>query len=122
MSEEPTGQGDSATSIHLERRAWVRYAADLQAACHLAGGMRDAGWPGMVHDISAGGIALLLRHRFKPGTTLAVDLKSASGQYLRTVRARVIYAVPTTVQGDHWWRVGCVLVNTLQDDELQALL
>jgi hypothetical protein len=122
MSEPTAEPDDSAASVQVERRAWVRYTSDLRASCHETGGGHDIGWPGMVHDISAGGLALLLRHRFKPGTLLLVDLKAASGQLLRTVQVRVIYAVPTRSHGDHWWRVGCVLLAELKDDDLQALL
>jgi hypothetical protein len=100
----------------------VRYAADLQASCHVAGAMRDAGWPALVQDISAGGVALVLRHRFKPGTLLLVELKSASGKFLRTVRARVVHASPTQADGHQAWRVGCALAGGLNDEEVQALL
>src|SRR5438270_10692250 len=58
----------------VERRAWVRYVSDLTAAC-LTGDLRnDVGWPARVRDVSAGGIGLLLRHRFRPGTHLSLEL------------------------------------------------
>jgi hypothetical protein len=122
MSEDPASHGVAAHSVQSERRAWVRYAADLEASCHMSGTLQDAGWPGTVQDISARGVALLLKHRFKPGTTLLVDLKNPDGKFLRTVRARVIYAAPTQSRGDHWWRIGCTLVEDLTEEDLRALL
>jgi hypothetical protein len=75
-----------------------------------------------VQDISAGGIGLQLRHRFRPGTPLRVELRRSDGTLLREVQVRVAYAAPARVNGDFIWRVGCAFDTALSNDELQCLL
>jgi len=60
-------QSPIINALTIERRAWVRYASSCEVSYQNAGALKDAGWPGKVFDISAGGIGLLLRHRFPPG-------------------------------------------------------
>jgi hypothetical protein len=105
----------------LERRAWVRYGSDLQAAGRAIGVRGGGGWTARVCDLSAGGIGLFLHHRFKPGTPLLIELTGTGRGYRRTVRARVVYATAIRDACSLCWRVGCALVTPLSDEELRAL-
>jgi PilZ domain len=122
MAEPKEEAGGKQTGgISEERRAWVRYATDLTASCHAEGSLKDAGWPAKVSDISAGGIGLLLRHRFQPGAPLVVELRSSDNQIQRLVQVRVRHARPVIAQGDQCWLVGCIFVPPLSEEEVQIL-
>jgi hypothetical protein len=111
-----------AEAPSIDRRAWVRYAANMEISCQDSGILRNAGWPGKVMDISVGGIGLILRHRFPPGAPLAVELKSPTGKTLKTISARVMHSRPVIVGGDPCWLIGCALVKNFAEQELQQLL
>jgi hypothetical protein len=98
----------------------VRLSSDLAAACRPAG-TRDVGWLGRVRDISQGGIGLLLRHRFRPGTSLSVELRESTGTFLRTVLVRVAHATAIVVDGTDYWLLGCAFESPLSDAEFQEL-
>jgi hypothetical protein len=121
---QPVGreQEQAVPADVLERRAWVRYGTDLEALCRGPGRRKAVGWPARVRDISAGGVGLLLRHRFRPGSYLAVELHSPSGGCLRVLGVRVVHTTPTSVDGEPCWVTGCLLTDQLTDDEVQALL
>ena len=106
----------------VERRAWVRYGTDMKATCRGAGSRKEVGWPARVRDVSAAGIGLLLRHRFRPGSYLAVELHDPSGGCLRLLAVRVVHTTPLCVDGEPCWLTGCLLAEQLGEDELQALL
>ncbi len=92
--------------------------AALEASCHPIASARDDPWPAQVRDLSSGGIGLLIKRRFEPGTLLAVELQSLSQDFSRTLVARVIHAKS---QGGGDWVIGCILASKLDDDELEAL-
>jgi hypothetical protein len=123
MSESALTPDPQAAAVSQlpERRAFLRLTSDLAATC-AAANERDVGWPGKIRDISQGGVGLLLRHRFRPGTRLTVELRSHSGAYLRTVRARVVHAKPAVVDGVVCWVLGCAFDQPLSEEELQPLL
>ena len=73
-----------------DRRTWVRFAIDLNVTYRQAGALKDSGWPGRVANVSAGGLSLLLRHRFEAGTQLAVEVHNRAGTFRRTLLARVV--------------------------------
>jgi hypothetical protein len=104
-----------------ERRAYVRLASDLASTCHLPGGAREVGWPGRVRDISRGGVGLLMRHCFRPGTALEIELRGRSGEVLRTVAARVVHATAVRADGHTCWLLGCALDHVLTDEEFASL-
>src|SRR5262249_27989242 len=104
-----------------ERRAYVRLASDLTATCRPAGRFQTVAWPGKVRDVSPGGVGLVLRHRFRPGTALAVELRETTGTPLRTVLVRVVHATAVVVEGNPCWLLGCAFDEPLGDDEFRAL-
>jgi hypothetical protein len=105
----------------MERRAYVRLTCDLAATCRPSGRSLEPSWLGTVRDISAGGVGLLLRHCFHPGTALTVELREGTGRLVRTVQVRVVHATALQVEGSHRWLLGCAFDRPLSDEELQAL-
>ena len=73
-------------------------------------------------DVSRGGLGLLLRHRFAPGTRLTVEVSGASGGSARLAGVHVVYAKPTVAAGDLCWLVGCRFDEPLSEDELKSWL
>jgi hypothetical protein len=118
---DAAGGQKGTTSRHLERRTYVRLASDLTASCRPAGRHLDPGWLGTVRNISRGGVGLLLRHRFQPGTDLTVELRDAAGELRRTVGVRVAHATAVLVDGIDCWLLGCAFDQPLSEEEFQAL-
>jgi hypothetical protein len=107
----------------FERRAWVRQASELEAFCEpIAGEIaseREMSWSAKVHDISAGGLGLILQRRFEHGTTLILEL---SGKKEIPDRTLFVTVVHVQAHGRNKWLVGCAFANPLADDELRAFL
>jgi hypothetical protein len=74
-----------------------------------------------VRDVSAGGIGLLLRHRFRPGAFLTVEVQGPAGA-CRPLAVRVVHATPVNPGDGLCWLVGCILLEPLGEEELRALL
>src|SRR5262245_37707588 len=121
MSARETTDRETQAAL-IERRTYVRLASDLEATCRSTGaGIREVGWPGSVHDISQGGIGLLLTHCFQSGTELAVELREHSGALRRIVRARVVHAHATNDGGNTCWLLGCAFDSPLSEEEFESL-
>jgi hypothetical protein len=101
-----------------DRRASVRHVCDQEALSRPLELPDAISWGAKVHDVSRGGLGLLLCYPFKPGTFLAVDLRCGQAAS-RTVLVRVVHA---TDQADGTWSVGCEFAAPLSDAELAALL
>ena len=104
----------------LDRRAWVRFDTDLDAVCQSNRGVQ--GWAGTVVNISQGGIGLLLRHRFRQGTPLLVEIKNRCGNSLRAVHVRVRHVTAHFDNQDCCWMLGCEFVNPLPEKDVEELL
>jgi hypothetical protein len=120
MTHPPTLAQSAAaagTAPH-ERRASVRQACDLEGLSHPLDQSDAICWGATVQDVSLGGLGLLVCYPFKPGTLLAVELRTARGAP-RTVLARVVHAHD---QADGSWVVGCEFSRRLSADELNELL
>jgi hypothetical protein len=118
LNSAPHEQGCSAAAV--ERRVWVRYGSDLEATCRTPAAAKEMGWPGRVRDISAGGVGLLMRHRFRPGSPLLLELNLRGGR--QVVAVRVIHATPVSAVDGPCWLLGCAFAAPLEPDALQALL
>jgi hypothetical protein len=79
----------------------------------------DTAWLGRVRDISVGGIALLLNHRFELGTALIVELSAKSKVASRPRPVRVVHVTP---EKKGRWIIGCAFASILSADELQGFL
>jgi hypothetical protein len=122
MSEpKPLAAHNSSGSLELERRAFVRLASDRAVSCSAAGRSRELGWAGRLQNISQGGFGLLLEHRFRPGTAVAVDFRDSDGKSLRTLQACVVHAKAVLVDGCPCWLLGCAFDSPLTDQEFAIL-
>lgn len=92
--------------------------ASLEASCHPIASAKDEPWPAQVRELTAGGIGLMIKRRFEPGTLLAVELQSSTTDFSRTLVARVIHAKS---QGGGDWVIGCILASKLDEEELESL-
>jgi hypothetical protein len=75
-------------------------------------------WTAEVKDVSSGGIGLLLKRRFEPGTILAVEPQGPTADTPCVLLVRVVHA---TRQADGVWLLGGRLITDLTEDEVQAL-
>jgi hypothetical protein len=119
---QPEEKSESSTATSPERRAWVRYGVDLDATCHPPGDRKEVGWPGQVRDVSAGGIGLVMRHCFRPGTPLLVEVHGETGECCRVLPVRVVHATPINPGAGAVWLVGCAFLDSLSEYELRLLL
>jgi hypothetical protein len=101
----------------LERRAWVRYASCPYAASYVIDAKTDVGWWAKIHDVSAGGVAMSLNWRVKPGSILVLEKLGGAGRPYRTLTMRVAHMSPDPAGG---WFVGCEFVRPLTDEDLEA--
>jgi c-di-GMP-binding flagellar brake protein YcgR len=111
----PCAQAPSNRSPE-DRRAFQRYAADLEVSCRPLGALRADSWPARLKDISAGGIGLVVERRFEPGTMLAVDLVSTGSGSPRTLLSRVRHV---TAQPEGEWLLGVALLREMSEEELK---
>jgi hypothetical protein len=100
----------------------VRLATDLPVTCRPKGKKIDVGWPGRVRNISQGGIGLLLRHRFEPGTVLTVELRGSGGPLMRAMTLRVLHATAVVDGAMPSWLHGCAFDRPLSSPEFDALV
>jgi hypothetical protein len=105
----------------VERRAWVRFPSDREAGCRIVSSAdaeeAKTGWPGRMRNASPGGLALMLKRRFEPGSVLIVEL-AAKKERLRLL-VRVVYV---RAQNKGRWIVGCAFASPLSEEELQDVL
>ena len=118
---EPNLSEQPSLSLDRDRRAYLRISSDLATTCRADSSAREPAWPGRVHNISQGGVGLILQHRFAPGTVLLVDLRETAGVLLRTVQARVVHATAILDDGNPCWLLGCVFDRPLDEAEFAAL-
>jgi hypothetical protein len=119
LEPETLQQIANDSSAGSDRRAWVRHPCDLDSACQPLAGARGLQWPGKVRNLSGGGIAVRLARRFEAGTVLAIDVQGRDESTVQTLLARVIHVL---LQNDGSWLLGCAFTNSLNEDDLKALL
>jgi hypothetical protein len=109
------------SAARIECRVHPRHACGLEASCLpvAARGDNALHWPGTICDISTGGVGLVLKRRFEPGTELAIELRAGVDHPEQTLLARVRHATP--LPAGHWL-LGCAFISELSDDEGQSLL
>jgi hypothetical protein len=87
-------------------------------SCRPAGLASEAALPALLTDVSAGGMALVLRYHLVPGTVLYLDLRDLTGddgQGPHLVRVVRVSSAP----GGRWLH-GCALRKELSERQLQA--
>jgi len=102
-----------------ECRVYERQACELPTACRPAASFanKESAWGATICDISVGGIRLVLRRRFEPGTGLAIELPGADEPY--TVLAKVVHVKATA---NSCWALGCQFISELSESEVERLL
>ncbi len=109
--------------ISFQRRAWARVPNDQLVSCQpMTASTKDesdTAWLGRVRDVSRGGIALILDHRFEPGTALIVELLAIAQVVSRSGPVRVVRATP---EKEGRWVIGCAFAKILTPEELTAFL
>src|SRR4051812_32014146 len=68
---------EPAAADVADRRATPRFPCSLETACKPAMWADDKLWDGRIKDISLGGMGLLVKRRFEPGTLLRVDVSQS---------------------------------------------
>jgi hypothetical protein len=63
----------------------------------------------------------VMRHRFRPGTRLELELRNTLGQFVATVAVRVVHATALIVDDQHGWLLGCAFDKPLEEVEFEAL-
>jgi len=109
----------------LQRHAWIRRRAETRYHCGPATAGRlskedqDPGQRAWILNLSATGIGLLVDGPLEPDTHIVIHIKSATIGKEFALPARAVHA---TVQANGEWLIGCVLVEKLGPDDLDALL
>jgi hypothetical protein len=101
-----------------DRRGSARTALEAETLSWPVAG-REAPRPCRLHDVSAGGVALVSDGPFPVGCLLAVELRDRGGGSRRPTLARVLHVRRTR---DGRWFHGCAFTQPLAEDELQDLL
>lgn len=99
-----------------DHRRWTRFPCNVETACYTCETAPGERRTGRILNISAGGIGLLLRCSFLPGTLLHFDLP---GHPTRQILIRVVRLLEHS-KGS--WFLGCEFADQLRDDELISLL
>jgi PilZ domain len=100
-----------------DRRAVERHASDALISFHPLALSKKDSLAALIKDVSPRGISLIVKHRFAPGTLLAIDLGDLGGSRPAPVLARVIHVTP---RGKGKWVVGCALQEELSQQQVAA--
>jgi hypothetical protein len=102
-----------------ERRVAVRRQPAVGTVCELAGGDGMPPALGLVWNISASGVSMLLRDRPEPGASLDAELKTTNGAHSLPLRLRVAH-VSKLRTGDYI--MGGQFPRHLEPDEMKPFL
>ena len=102
-----------------DRRAAARHACGFQASRCLIASVADSLSPAWVHNISTGGVLMLLVRPVEPGAVLAVKLLKLSHPAPHVHLVRVVH-VHEDAGG--CYLVGGAFVDEVSEDDLGALL
>jgi hypothetical protein len=107
----------SARHSPQERRTATRYFCSCPHPIHLLVQPGAALMKGIISDISAQGIGLLIDRPLRPGTVLIVHLRRDLPSLIQTARVIHSRALP-----DGAWSVGCELTIPLQEKDLRSII
>jgi hypothetical protein len=102
-----------------ERRAWVRFPCDLGSACYPTTSDDHTRWAARMHDVSRGGVGLIVDRRFEPGTILNIQLEGDEQDLPAVLLARVVHI---TAHKGGKWSLGCRFARELTQKDMEALL
>ena len=107
---------EQATSWKIDRRARVRLHGEEHAVWIIE--ERNTACLGIVRDISAGGMALILRQWLEPGTVLIVELETKAAR----PRRALVHVIHSTQEADGRWITGCGFPSPLSEEQLRDFL
>lgn len=102
-------------------RVYERFSCDLAASCQpiAARSDNDIVWPGMIRDISEGGVGLVLARRYERGAALAIELPGRDGRPRETLFAKVVHTTPWP---GNRWLLGCSFISRLSEEEVRFVI
>jgi hypothetical protein len=105
----------------FECRVYERQPCEIPAKCHPASllDMKDAGWDGLILDISQGGVRIRLRRRFERGTGLALELLNDPNQDSTVAFVKVVHLKR---EDDGGYILGCQFLSALSEEEVNRLI
>jgi c-di-GMP-binding flagellar brake protein YcgR len=109
-------QTESNMSLQDDRRVWVRFPADVTTTLERTQGPSQV-QPGVIRDISQGGIKIEVEQPHEEGEMLTVDLPGPGGRPALSVLACVVHCTQT---GPGRWSLGCNFSQELSDADLNA--
>ena len=110
---------EQEASAVIERRATVRHPCHLKSTCHPLSADQKAEWPGLVVNISQGGVGLVVDEPFKAKSVLIIGLESRDGRLKKSMLARVVHC---RKQSSGQWLIGCAFTEGLTEGDLASLL
>lgn len=76
-------------------------------------------WPLVVHDVSVGGVGILLARRFEPNTVLSIELAVSGSEPPKRFKCKVVRVQAESA--GHWVH-GCTFLNPMSKDDVNNLL
>jgi hypothetical protein len=111
-----------ASAVHPTRpdcRRWTRYPCNVETVCYTSDTAPGERRSGRILNISAGGIALMLRCEFSQGTLLHFELPQELNMANPNVLVRVVRVMG---HSDGNWTLGCEFADHLNEDDFKALV
>ena len=103
-----------------ERRALPRHPGNQEVFCRLLSAVGHVTrWPGLIQDVSAGGMGLVVNHPFPPEALLAIEWNRPIPKLPLALSVRVVRA---RAHAGGFWSVGCAFASDLAPSQLQALV
>jgi hypothetical protein len=110
---------EQPTTPPAERRSAPRRQPTLGTVCHLTSTSGDEIGLGLVWNISASGVSMLLPHRLQPGTTVGAELETAGAGYALPLTLRIAHVAQLRT-GDYF--VGGQFLRPLAPEEMRPFL
>ena len=102
-----------------DRRAAARHPCGFESSRYLIGSVADSLSPAWVHNISTGGVLMLLARPVEPGALLAVKLLKLSDPAPSMHLVRVLHV---REDAGGCYLVGGAFVDEVSEDDLGGLL
>ena len=105
----------------FECRVYERLPCEIPAKCHPASllDMKEAGWNGIILDISQGGIRIHLQRRFERGTALGLRLPGEPDHPEPIVV--FVKVVHLKREDDGTYLLGCRFISELSEEEVTRI-
>jgi c-di-GMP-binding flagellar brake protein YcgR len=98
-----------------ERRVSARFFVNRPIAYQVINNPEPATYSGQLHNISAGGLNLVVDRPFYPGDLVSVLRAHDPGKSAKSALACVVHVSPT---GENRWSLGCTFARKLNAEDL----